>query len=467
MAIRGARAGASAGGGPREPAPKWRAQNQAPAKAGEDAGAAKELIVDSEIEDLTDMVRRLVTYLSNFRALATAVKQRENGKELADIVLTAKPRMLKSAGPKYKFTLDQLAADLAAPATEARAADRPVAAEPSQKFLLALRDLLQSAELTVADLVASRLLPATVSDELLRIAIDDLAAAQAGADSRLAAGQAGRLAFTNAIRAHGQRLADALIMLVQVRHDARSQEPLAAVLAKIGRHFRTGEGRLQPRNWESPLANLPLNPTTGSVNRYRTRFEAFRKAPRRPWRPASLAKRQAASWKAWFDYFENQYLGDRRAQPPFDYADFVLAARGLPPGNLLRADPAEMDVIDWSKAVATALQLEPAVSDWLLFAGLRNLDFDVETMGRLLEVTPVRESERREAIETFVRSGRSRPPSVLYVYPDDSPPARPFAVPGSRPILAVSYSELQSAIDGLDWLATNALFEGGIDGTGE
>lgn len=435
------------------------------------ADAKDEPIPPSEIHELAEMVRRLADYLCDFAALSKAVEAREDGAELAGIVLTAKKRLLARAGSHYKFTLDQLADELAAQKPKDRAATRAPSAEQPQEFLLALRDFLQGAGLNVADLVAGRLLPPTVSDELLRTSIDDLAAAETDGDStRRTHGLDGRLAFTHALSTHGRRLAAALIMLLQVRHDAGSGETLAGVLAKIARHFRLGDAPLSPSNWTPPLKSLLLHGTAASVNRFKYRFEAYRKAPRRRLPRRSLAKRREASWTAWLAYFRDQFAGERIAQAPFDYADLVLAAHGEAPGCLFRADLADMDAIDWSKAVVAGLSgvRRSSTQDWVMFAGLRALDFDAETMRALSQDRNRPEgTEGEDAIQALILTARSRPGGVLYVYADGAPPRRPFAVPRSRPILAVGYGELHTYMGGLDWLAARGLFEGGMDGTGE
>jgi hypothetical protein len=459
----------------------------------DDAGAASDepTIPKADLRQLVGLVSRMAEYLRDFRKLTAAIAEREgDSPRLAPIVVVEKDRLLRPETPRsrvrFRFTLDELAnpvdqADAAAQSPAEEGPDEKSVLEDERALIEAIAKLLETAELSIDQLVANRILPTSLTDGLLRTTFDDLNIALRDLDLPPRArkqkqarenGHNGWLAFSRALDNYGERLAQALGLIGQVRKEAHLEEAPVVVLSRIARYFSAGAAPAPiGGDWKPALAEK-MGGQTGSVVRFTRRYAAYVKkeiiAP--PVRDEAIKQR----WDVWRDHLVGYLCRRQPGAIAVDYLDVLLAARGEAPGRLFRANVEEMDLIDWSAAALAPLSAENvgAVPPfWLTIAALTALKFSRPALVKIWEEAKSNpdfrlKPEDQPAFEQLIEATGPRPVGLLHVYPDDMPVRRPAEIPESRPLLSLGYSLLEKHMSGLNWLADRNVIDGGIDEVG-
>lgn len=435
-----------------------------------------------DLDELAGLAKRLVGYLGDFAKLQAALRERKDiPKGHADIVVVEKTRLMRRADDgkpnHFSFTLDQLGdpwpEGAAEPLQAATAADGAPEAERPLALLEEIEALLNTAGVGIDSLVSGRVLPATVSDGLLKTTMQDLAAWEKdrSPQEQLKRGSEGRAVFSQVLRSHGGRLADALVLLTQLsRYDQQASPP--AILDRISRYFVLDTRRIRPEGWPRPRRNFGIHGETRSVKHFHRWLAGLPK--RLEEQPDPLERvDMTASWPTWRDHVVGYLCRSQPPTAPLRYLDLAMAAGRVAPGRLFRASLGEMDVVDWSQAALCALPTEKEGLEgppWLLFAALKALDFDRGALADLPRELTMRwplpaSVEDASAVEELVRAARERPPGILHVHHDDPPIARPVEIPRSRPMMAVGLAALDSYMTSLNWLADHGLIGGGTDET--
>jgi hypothetical protein len=465
-----------------------------------------------DLRELVAMVKRLADYLCNFdelkRAIGGSTKWIEVAGQLyesalfAEIVLVEKARLMRPDGSEvYQFELDELARvkpdavshrstvltppPAKAPSKPKRKRESPVgqpstatAASPKQAPkgpIEALENLLQTAELTMDDLVAASVLPRNLTDGFLsdlRVTLASLADRPGDRDLQDRAANNTLTLWKGLIDAQDNLMA-ALFLLERVVAHLRLKMPRPEILARMARYFDTrGEPMVI---WAGMWLAQPAFRLTGEPES----LEALT-AHLKEWRKTAQAAadfdvrpdRRKTRWEYWQRQLR-EFVQSREVRPAsVIYLDYALAAANLSPGNLFRISLGDMHQVDWSRAALTALPRNgqpPEGPYWLLFGALAALGFDRDALLRLHRsepLTPLRptKSDLAAAAE-MIRHAAQRPTGVLHIYPDGPGDTFPVEIPGSRPMLSVGVSELDSFLPALNWLYSSELFDEGRDET--
>lgn len=499
--------------GPRRPTAKGKGQgHKEPAPRGPEGDGLHLEIPPPDLRELVGMVERLAGYLCDFESLKTAIAS--SGKRLevagefyepdlfAQIVLVEKVRLMRrEPSGEYQFELDELArvkpdaadhrpAILAPPALPARAsktegkprkgARRPRKAPPvrpkseEERLVEAVGKLLQTADLTMDDLVAASVLPRTLTDGFLSDLKVTLAALADRPNDRELAGRASDniLSLQKGLIDSQDNLLRALFLIERVVADMRLDAPRRDILARMARYFDTRDATMVTWSGLSlafPGGHFYLAGNAASVEALTGHLTAWRSTVQAG--PRLGPERRTDRWDYWRERVRD-FLPRREVRPAkVLYVDYALAAADLPPGNLFRIALADMQQVDWSRAALAALRPEdpPRAPYWLLFGALAALGFDRDKLFQLLESGPPpglqptvdQIADAADIIPLAVR----RPTGLLHVYSDHRGDPVPVEIPSSRPMLSVGKSELETFLPVLNWLYSNELFDEGRDET--
>ncbi len=464
-------------------------------------------------------------------------------KRLADIVLTVRGQLLRECVPhrpgRYCFVLNELANPVvpapgapvagggpppggpasrpksrtrkpragtraAAPAVSVKQAQAsaepdqatPVPATPAPSggpdrrlaevapLFEAIADLVVLFEVTLDDLVASELLPATVSQKMLDGCIADLAFETRNPEAVERTINA-YLAFVRALDERGPDLAQALILLTRAKRDSSKNDSAQRILSRLARYFDSSSPRIVPLAlWlQEPWVSLAGN--ADSIEEFETNYELFRwlqkqeteeieeqekkkgkearrgKAVGLHW--TQLELRDPGLWQHWRLPVRSYLLSGQSTSPAaILYSDAVTAAADLPPGTAFRLRLARMDAVDWSRVTLAAVPYadKPAPAPlWPLFAGLVALGFDSQLLrglkdaalgGKSTTYAPI-DPDETTLIDQLINRAIPAQPAILHVLPDQ-PNRRTLTVSSMQPVLAVGASEFPSYVEALNWL---------------
>lgn len=439
----------------------------APPAPGPPAPKSADMIGDSELSALHEMIVILAGYLANFPELVRHLREMPPGDwPLADIIPPGVRGLLKRelAGKEfsYRFMLDELG--------------RPVDGEPAQGWinstlalevtsvlaqLRGLNDLLSQAGLTVSDLRAVRALPESVSDPQVAKLLAQLEAASL--DNILTSDRSQTISEAKlaalAIAEFRRPLEESLILTAVLKRDAGCSARDA--LAAAGRYFNTRDSVFLPPDREDleSLVNpsLPLD----ALARLHGKDDFLSGTEARKADMLVVDRR----WTAWRDHL-GAFFKPSLVNRPTAYDDMLLAASGCAPGTLFRTVMSEMTVVEWSRVVLAGL---PGAPDppfrpllWALVGGLRALGFDGGLLLRLAKDDDWEWDEAdRSAARAMAQDAPPRPAGVMHVYAEEDPnPASPPTLGAGKPILALGSADQERYMEGLGWLRSLGALEG-------
>jgi hypothetical protein len=235
-------------------------------------------------------------------------------------------------------------------------------------------DALEAAGTAGPELVASGLLPSTVSWG----AIEDV---QAKGMADLVSDRSDRFGhllpvlemFALVLQRCGRGIWTVLTLAVQIRHSLQSKIPLPMLVGRVARYVdvsavTTGRDVIAPGISSPPDVKKPseiavsLRESIQSVAAKTT--------------GADVKKLQNGRWRAWGDAVSSFLSGRSSGLADISLDDLVLAAGDLPPGNLFRPDLATMTPRDWTTLClvsAQAVSGDKSVPGWACLAGLAAL----------------------------------------------------------------------------------------------
>jgi hypothetical protein len=413
-------------------------------------------IPNGDLDVLTDLVDALANYLTDFSQLATALRNRATpASDHADILPTG-GLLSRDEGKQdlYSFVLNEEGQPLNEVVVIFEALDAAPAETPSS-LLEAISELLANTGLTIDLLVRHRVLPATLSDRLLQQTIADLRATTDPNSELGRRGSSARTRIAQAFDSYGNRLADVLILLVELTQQFGDRP--SVILERISRYFPPDVMPVIGEDWPLNLKNYTLEGSAASIRKFIAMLDNMRADTPVPTNPDI-----AAGWTKWHRRLQNYLCLNQPGAVELDYMDFVLAAGKLGPASLFRADLTQMDLIDWSEAARAALPgAGPilAAPPWLLYASLKALGFGRSHL-KFLWNGPLQPTvEAQEFIDAAVET---RPAGILHVYKEIAADQRAFwSVPDSRPMLAIGVNDLSAYMESLNHLAVAGLIEGG------
>jgi hypothetical protein len=377
----------------------------------------------------------------------------------------------------------EVMAEATAVAEPPAAAEPPSAEAPAEESALplssplldAISKLVTSTKVSLSDLVASRLLPATVGSRSFEATLSDYRLAQQDPQQIEARRRAegGETALRQAFDSHGANLARAFVVLNDSIYAAGATEPPSSILQRIGRYLGPDSIIDLPAVLATVTQSNRIDGSPESIRAFAETYERWnqaRKAPRE--RLLFPEPGRASEWENWrekiLDFLRR---GSALFSTQTSYHSLQLAASNQTPGTLFRPSLIDMDQLDWSRAALAALPTddgEVEAPHWLLFAALAALGFDAGDLDRLSRILPLpRKAEVDPAdpsyIAEIVSRATTRPRGALHVYRDGVGAVPPREIPEFKPMLSVGESVGMRYTASLSWLVENQLFDEGRD----
>lgn len=425
---------------------------------------AVQVIGETDLNTLHNLVLMLVEYLVNFSGLVAQLRAEPPGDwPLADIVLPGVPGLLKSdEGGQfcYRFILDEFG--------------RPSAEEPPQLWtdnklalevakvregLQGVEELIRATGLTIGDFRAAQVLPASISDGQLVELLPQLRAVELArimTSGRAAAIDAAR-SFMHGILEFRGPLAEAVVLVRNLVRDADCDAPRA--LQAAARHFDPSRTIIMPPDRPDLAGMVGIN-TSFEVLASRYAGDALLAQPPRAADEIMLERR----WAAWRDRLVD-FSSLKVAPVPPSYDDMLLAVLERPPGSLFRTMLSQMTVVEWSRVVLAGLPKgdEASVAPiWALVAGLRALGFDARLLSFIADQKDLAETPADAAAAARIATAApTRPRGVIHLHAQgQAEPAVPPDPAAKQPLLAIGPEDADAYKEGLGWLQDLGAFEG-------